>query len=73
MATQKFLAQFKEPSDELLDLSVRILDSFIVVYGSESAYLETEGEIVSKDETLQVFTDYLEALDFQEFITVNIK
>lgn len=28
-ATQKFLAQFKEPSDELLELSKNILDSFI--------------------------------------------
>ena len=51
-ATQKFLAQFKEPSDEFLELSKQILNSFIEIYGSESAYLETEGEVVSKDETL---------------------
>ena len=67
------MAQFKEPSNELLDLSVKILDSFIEIYGSESAYLETEGEVVSKEETLQVFTDYLEALSFQELLTINFK
>jgi len=67
------LAQFKEPSDELLELSVKILDSFIEIYGSESAYLETEGEIVSKEETLEVFTDYLEALNFEELLTINFK
>ena len=51
-ATQKFLAQFKDPSDELLDLSKRILNSFIEIYGTESEYLDTEGEVVSRDETL---------------------
>lgn len=29
VATQKFLAQFKDPSEELLDLSKQILNSFI--------------------------------------------
>jgi len=67
------LAQFKEPSDDLLELSVKILDSFIEIYGSESAYLETEGEIVSKEETLEMFTDYLEALSFEELLTINFK
>jgi len=52
VATQKFLAQFKEPSDELLDLSKQILASFIAEFGSESAYLETEGDIVTRDETI---------------------
>jgi len=72
-ATQKFLAQFKEPSDQYLDLSKRILDSFIEIYGSETAYLETEGEVVSKEETLQVFTDYLDALGFSELLTIQFK
>lgn len=67
------MAQFKEPSDDLLELSVKILDSFIEIYGSESAYLETEGEIVSKEETLEMFTDYLEALSFEELLTINFK
>ena len=72
-ATQKFLAQFKEPSDEFLDLSKKILDSFIEIYGSESAYLETEGEVVSREETLQVFDDYINALSFEELLTINFK
>ena len=72
-ATQKFLAQFKDPSDELLDLSKRILNSFIEIYGTESEYLDTEGEVVSRDETLSTFTDYLEALGFEELLSVNFK
>lgn len=67
------MAQFKEPSNDLLELSVKILDSFIEIYGSESAYLETEGEIVSREETLEMFTDYLEALSFEELLTINFK
>ena len=67
------MAQFKEPSEEFMDLSKQILDSFINTYGSESAYLETEGEIISKEETLQTFTDYLEELEFGELLTVTFK
>ena len=53
-----------------MDLSKQILDSFIEVYGSESAYLETEGDIVGRDETYEVFTKYMEALEFQELLSV---
>lgn len=73
VATQKFLAQFKEPSEELLDLSKQILESFIEVYGTESAYLETEGEVVSREETVSAFTDYLEELEFEDLLTVQFK
>lgn len=72
-ATLKFLAQFKEPSDELLELSKRILNSFIEIYGSESSYLETEGDIVPRDEVFSTFTDYIEALGFEELIQVQVK
>ena len=54
-ATQKYLTQFKEPSEELLELSRNILDSFIAIYGSESNYEASEGEIVPRDETYQIF------------------
>lgn len=69
-ATQKFLAQFKEPSEEFLELSKQILDSFITIFGTESAYLETEGEVVSREETVTAFTDYLEELEFEDLLTV---
>ena len=35
--------------------------------------METEGEVVSREETLTVFTDYLEALGFEDLLTVNFK
>jgi len=54
-ATQKYIAQFKEPSEELLELAKRILNSFIEIYGSESNYEATEGEIVPREETLTMF------------------
>lgn len=44
-----------------------------MIYGTESAYLETEGEVVSRDETLQTFTDYLEELEFEDLLTVQFK
>ena len=61
---QRFVAQFKEPSYEHFDLAKRILDSFIDYYGNESNYLETEGDIVGRDETMEIFTNYVEDLDF---------
>lgn len=45
--TQKFMQQYKEPSEEFLDLAIQILESFIAQYGSESLYLETEGDILT--------------------------
>ena len=51
----KVRQSFKEPSDEFLELSKKILDSFIETYGSESAYLKTEGDVVPRDETLEIF------------------
>ena len=41
------MQQYKEPSEEFLDLAIKILESFIAQYGSESLYLETEGDILT--------------------------
>ena len=35
--------------------------------------MASEGEVVSKEETLQVFTEYLEALEFEDLLTVQFK
>ena len=45
--TLKFRLLHSRPRDEHLKLAKRILDSFIEVYGSESNYLKSEGDILS--------------------------
>jgi len=35
--------------------------------------LETEGEVVSRDDTIDMFTEYLEDLDFVDLLTVQFK
>lgn len=69
--TQKILSQFKEPSDEYMQIAKKIIDSFLEIFGSESKYLESEGAIVSQDETERVFNEYLEKLDLVEHLTLN--
>ena len=64
---------FKEPSYEHFELAKRILESFIDTYGSESAYLETEGDMVPREETMNIFTKYVEDMEFEEYITVAFK
>ena len=43
----KYLSQFKEPNDEYMQIAKNILDGFLQVYGSESNYLTTEGNIIT--------------------------
>jgi hypothetical protein len=45
--TQKLMASFREPSEEHMSIATSILESFLATYGSESAYLESEGDILS--------------------------
>ena len=49
-----------EPKDKYLALSIKILESFLDIYGSESAYLETEGDILTQEETEYYIQNYLE-------------
>ena len=35
--------------------------------------METEGEVVSRDDTIDMFTEYLEDLDFVDLLTVQFK
>jgi hypothetical protein len=44
---QKFLDQFKKPRQDLLDLSLKIINGFLKKYGSESDYLRSEGELLT--------------------------
>jgi hypothetical protein len=41
------LASFREPSDEYMKIATDILESFLKTYGTETKYLESEGEIIS--------------------------
>ena len=50
----------KEPSSELLHLSIKIMDSFIKVYGCETNYLESEGDTLERDETEIYIKEYIE-------------
>lgn len=49
---------------EHLPTAVAILDSFLMTYGSQSAYHESEGDILSQEETEQIMTKYIADLGF---------
>ena len=72
-AAQQFMSYYREPSDELFELSKRILNSFIEIYGSETNYLETEGDIVGREETFTIFSDYIKALGFERLISIHFR
>lgn len=61
------------PSDKYLAIAIKILDSFLKVYGSESAYLESEGDCVSQEETERIFRDYIDNLGFSEALGIEFK
>jgi hypothetical protein len=42
-----------------------------MTYGSESACLESEGELVSQEETEKIFMDYINELEFTEQLQLN--
>jgi hypothetical protein len=45
--TQKLLSSFGEPKEEHMETAVKILESFLADFGTETLYLESEGAIVS--------------------------
>lgn len=47
------------------------MDSFLAVFGSESAYLESEGELISQEETEKLFQDYINELEFADQLSIN--
>jgi len=67
------LASFREPSDEYMDIATKILNSFLDSYGTETRYLESEGEIISQEETERVIMDYLTTLDVVDRIEINFQ
>ena len=67
---KKYINQF-EIKEELYDISVQILESFVEYYGTESNYNEHMGNIISKEETEEYITNYLNELDLIDQIYVN--
>ena len=54
-----------------MDVATKILDSFLEAYGSESLYLETEGDILTQEETEHIINNFLEDLEFTELLGVR--
>lgn len=55
----------------LLSLAKNILDAFLEHYGSETKYQETEGRLLSQDETELFFNDYISELEIKDRVTLN--
>lgn len=54
-----------------MDIAVKILDSFIEAFGSESLYLESEGDVLTQDETEHIINNYLEEVEFTELLQLR--
>ena len=48
-----------------------IPDNFFLIYGSETEFLNTIGDILSKEETESIVMDYLKKLDIVDEILLN--
>jgi hypothetical protein len=60
---KRFLKMFPAPKYEYMPQAVKIIDTFLETYGSESNYFETEGRLLSeKEEVEKIIWDYLEEL-----------
>ena len=69
--TQKILSQYQTLKSDLLDIAKGILDDFINEYGSESRYIKlTEGELLTKEDTKQIFTEYIRSLGLENNINL---
>ena len=53
------MRQFKNVSAEYINIATKILDDFVSTYGSETGYLNTEGDIITREETESIVMDYL--------------
>ena len=47
------------------------MDSFIQVYGTESNYLDSEGDTLSKEETEEYIREYIEKSGFSDLINIR--
>ena len=70
-ATQKSMQSQTKPKDEHLALAVKILDSFLEVYGCESVYLKSEGDILSQEEVERYIRNYIEEIGCNDLINIK--
>lgn len=69
---QRMLRLFQKPQGTLLSLAVKIIEAFLATHTSETRFLEEEGgEIVSVEETKEVFLRYIRALGLSHLITLQ--
>ena len=52
-------------------ISCKIMDSFLNTFGSESAYLESEGDLICQEETERLFQDYINELEYTDLLSIN--
>ena len=62
---------YNAPSQVYMPIAEKILESFLREFKSESEYLASEGEIVSQEETEQIFQQYIEELEFTDQLSIN--
>lgn len=53
-----------------MPIAIAIMDSFLETFGSETAYLETEGDKVSQEETEEIFTSYIDNVGLLDALTI---
>ena len=60
---KSFISNFQDQyDDELLEIAVKILDSFVEEYGNECANLKEEGRVLDQEETKEIILKYLNNL-----------
>ena len=60
---KRFLKMFPAPKYEYMPQAIKIIDSFLEVYGSESNYFRSEGRLITEKEDVEKhIDDYLEEL-----------
>ncbi|KRW99693.1 hypothetical protein PPERSA_03494 [Pseudocohnilembus persalinus] len=60
----------QKPHTKYLQLAQKILDTVVEKYGSDIKFFETQGQILSKEETQQYYNNYIEKLGFKDKIKV---
>jgi hypothetical protein len=58
-------------NNEYLKTATKILKAFIKDFKNETGYLESEGEILTKEETEDTIKTYLKDLDLEKMININ--
>lgn len=62
----KFLATFRKPKVELVELAKKIMDGFLAEYSGETNFIKAQGPVITIEETEAYFTKYIEDLGIME-------